>query len=84
MSAARKNGWGHRDATMMLVAYRYGLRASELVDLRWDQIEFASGTLHVRRVERGTLRTYPMLGDELRALRRLKREQEPKSPFVFT
>ena len=84
MNAARKNRWGHRDATMMLVAYRHGLRVSELVDLRWDQIEFASGTLHVRRVKQGTPSTHPILGDELRALRRLKREQEPKSPFVFT
>ena len=84
MNAARKNRWGHRDATMTLVAYRHGLRVSELVDLRWDQIEFASGTLHVRRVKQGTPSTHPILGDELRALRRLKREQEPKSPFVFT
>ena len=78
MNAARKNRWGHRDATMMLVAYRHGLRVSELVDLRWDQIEFASGTLHVRRVKQGTPSTHPILGDELRALRRLKREQEPE------
>ena len=84
MNAARKNRWGHRDATMVLVAYRHGLRASELVDLRWDQIEFGSGTLHVRRMKQGTPSTHPILGDGLRALRRLKREQEPKSPFVFT
>jgi site-specific recombinase XerD len=84
MAAARKNRWGHRDATMILVAYRHGLRVSELVDLRWDQIEFASGALHVRRVKQGTPSTHPILGDELRALRRLQREQEPKSPFVFT
>ena len=84
MAAARKNRWGHRDATMILVAYRHGLRVSELVDLRWDQIELASGSLHVRRVKRGTPSTHPILGDELRALRRLQREQEPKSPFVFT
>ena len=76
VDAARKNRWGHRDATMVLVA--------ELVDLRWDQIEFASGALHVRRVKRGTPSTHPIVGDELRALRRLQREQEPKSPFVFT
>ena len=69
---------------MVLVAYRHGLRASELVDLRWDQIEFASGTLHVRRVKQGTPSTHPILGDELRAMRRLKREQEPKAAFVFT
>ena len=84
MKAARENRWGHRDATMLLVAYRHGLRASELVDLRWDQIEFRTGSLHVRRVKQGTPSTHPILGDELRALRRLQREQEPKSPFVFT
>src|SRR5499427_3447346 len=84
MAAARKNRWGHRDATMLLVAYRHGLRSSELVDLRWDQIEFASGALHVRRVKQGTPSTHPILGDALRALRRLQREQEPRSPFVFT
>src|SRR5215213_7946987 len=69
---------------MILVAFRHGLRASETVDLRWDQVEFASATLHVRRVKQGTPSTHPILGDELRALRRLHREQEPKSPFVFT
>ena len=82
--AARANRYGHRDATMILVAYRHGLRAAELTDLRWDQIEFQSATLHVRRVKRGTPSTHPILGDELRGLRRLHREQEPKSPFVFT
>lgn len=84
MDAARGNRWGHRDSTIILVAWRHGLRASELVDLRWDQIDFASATLHVRRVKRGTPSTHPIMGDELRALRRLQREQEPKSPFVFT
>ena len=37
MNAARKNRRGHRDATMVLVAYRHGFRPVELVDLRWDQ-----------------------------------------------
>jgi integrase len=59
-------------------------RSAELVDLRWDQIEFAAGGVHVRRVKRGTPSTHSILGDELRALRRLQRDQEPKSPFVFT
>jgi type 1 fimbriae regulatory protein FimB/type 1 fimbriae regulatory protein FimE len=69
---------------MVLVAYRHGLRASEVVDLRWDQIEFKTANLHVRRVKQGTPSTHPILGDALRALRRLQREQEPKSAFVFT
>ncbi len=84
LTAANGNRWGHRDATMILVGYRHGLRASEVVDLRWDQVEFATATLHVRRVKQGTPSTHPILGDELRALRRLQREQEPNSPFVFT
>jgi type 1 fimbriae regulatory protein FimB/type 1 fimbriae regulatory protein FimE len=82
--AAKANRWGHRDATMILAAYRHGLRASELADLRWDQIEFATAILHVRRAKRGTPATHPIKGDELRALRRLQREQDPASPFVFT
>ena len=82
--AAKDNRWGHRDATMILVAYRHGLRVSELVDLRWDQIDFDRATLAVRRVKQGSPATHPVQGDELRALRRLQREQDPKSPFVFT
>lgn len=84
MDAAKGNRYGHRDAAMVLVGYRHGLRAAEIVDLRWDQVDFHSATLAVRRVKRGTPATHPILGDELRALRRLKREQEPKSPFMFT
>jgi len=81
---AKDNRHGHRDATMMLVAYRHGLRVSELVDLRWNQIDFDKATLAVRRVKSGTPATHPILGDEMRALRRLQREQDPRSPFVFT
>jgi type 1 fimbriae regulatory protein FimB/type 1 fimbriae regulatory protein FimE len=84
VEAAKGNRWGHRDATMVLVAYMHGLRASELVDLRWDQIDFAAATLAVRRVKQGTPATHPVRGDELRRLRRLQREQAPASPFVFT
>jgi integrase len=83
IEAAKRNRHGHRDAAMVLVAYRHGLRAAEVVDLRWDQVDFKTATLHVRRVKQGTPSTHPILGDELRALRRLKREQE-RSAFVFT
>jgi integrase len=84
IEAAKGNRYGHRDATMILMAYRHGLRVSELVDLRWDQIDFDTANLAVRRVKSGSPSTHPIRGDELRALRRLEREQESKSPFVFT
>jgi type 1 fimbriae regulatory protein FimB/type 1 fimbriae regulatory protein FimE len=83
MAAARQNRKGHRDATMILLAFRHGLRASEAVDVRWDQVDFNSAVLHVRRAKRGTPSVHPLSGPELRALRRLARESEASSPFVF-
>ncbi|WP_409334549.1 tyrosine-type recombinase/integrase [Bradyrhizobium jicamae] len=49
--AAKGNRYGHRDSTMILVAYRHGLRASELVDLRWDQVDFENATGRPQRQE---------------------------------
>src|SRR5262245_51185780 len=74
MDAARDNRWGHRDATAILIAYRHGLRASELVALRWDDIDWRTGKLHVRRSKGGLTGVHPIGGRELRALRRLQRE----------
>jgi site-specific recombinase XerD len=82
IEAARDNRHGHRDATMILVAYRHGLRAAELVDLRWDQVDFAGAALHVRRVKSGSPAVQPLRGDELRALRRLQRENST-AQFAF-
>ena len=84
ISAAGENRNGHRDAAMVLVAYRHGLRAGELVTLRWDAIDFAHGRLHVSRLKGSSESVHPLSGRELRALRRLKRDQDPASPFMFT
>jgi integrase len=81
IESARSNRWGQRDSTMILIAFRHGLRVSELCGLQWSDIEFETGTLHLRRAKGGTTATHPLLGDELRALRALRREA--KSPFVF-
>lgn len=81
-AAHRVSRHGHRDATMILVAYRHGLRASELCDLQWHQVELDQGRLHVRRAKRGTPSVHPIRGDEIRALRRLRREL-PTESSVF-
>ena len=83
IEAARSNRYGLRDATMIRVAYRHGLRASEICDLEWSAIDFTGAELHVSRRKGGKPSTHPIKADELRALRRLQREQAPKSPFVF-
>src|SRR5262249_59995366 len=73
MDCARKRGrYGHRDATMILVAYRHGLRAAEVCDLQWQQIELSEGRLHVHRVKNGIPSVHPIRGDEMRALRKLR------------
>jgi integrase len=83
IKAARANRYGLRDATMILMTFRHGLRATELVDLRWEQVELArNAVLHVRRVKQGVPSVHPLQGDEMRALRELKRSAS--SPFVFT
>ncbi len=84
LAALRVNHYGHRDALMITTAFRHGLRCAELVDLTWDQVDFDAGKLHVRRVKNSSPSTHMLQGDELRAFRRLKREQRPPSPFVFT
>ena len=86
LEAARQRlgRYGFRDATMILVTYLHGLRASEVCALRWDQVAFNHAELHVARRKNGKPSVHTLRGSELRALRRLQREQTPASPFVFT
>ncbi len=84
VAAARKRGrYGHRDATMILVAYRHGLRVSELVGLRWAQVDLAAGRLEVVRAKGSDDSVQPFAGVELRALRKLARERQPDQRHVF-
>ena len=83
MEAAGESGrHGHRDTTLILMAYRHGLRVSELVSLRWDQVDLKQGLLHVSRRKNGTPSTHPLRGPEIRALRRLQRDY-PETQYVF-
>ena len=67
---------------MILLSYRHGLRASEVCDLQWDQVELDHGRMHVRRAKNGTPSVHPIRGDEIRALRKLRREN-PTEAYVF-
>jgi integrase len=82
IEAAKTNRYGQRDALMVLLAFRHGLRAAEVCDLRWEQVDFKTASLHVRRLKNGLPSTHPLTGRELRALRRHQRHSE-KSPFIF-
>ena len=83
MQAARRCGrHGHRDATLILIIYRHGLRVSEAVSLRWELVDLHTGRLHVVRRKAGTPSVHPLRGQELRSLRRLARENSG-SPYLF-
>jgi type 1 fimbriae regulatory protein FimB/type 1 fimbriae regulatory protein FimE len=87
IKAAGDNRWGHRDATAILIAYRHGLRASEVVALRCDDIDLQTGKLHVRRAKGGTPSVHPIGARESRALRKLQRDMiaagTMTSPYIF-
>jgi type 1 fimbriae regulatory protein FimB/type 1 fimbriae regulatory protein FimE len=84
MAAARKRGrYGQRDATMILTAYRHGLRVSELVALRWSQIDLDAGRVRVVRLKGSDDSLQPLSGAEIRALRKIRRGQPADASFVF-
>ncbi|BAQ63151.1 mobile element protein (plasmid) [Geminocystis sp. NIES-3708] len=83
IQAAKRIGrHGLRDSTLILMAYRHGLRVSELISLQWEQIDFTNATIHINRLKHGVSSIHPLRGIELRALRQLQR-QYPHSSYLF-
>ena len=81
-AAAGVGRHGTRDAALILIAYRHGLRVSALVSLRWDQVDLRQGLLHVTRLKHGIASVHPLRGPELRVLRRLQRDYRDTA-YVF-
>jgi len=81
-AAGRAGRHPGRDQAMILLAYRHGLRVSELVALRWEHIDLKGGVMHVRRLKGGSNSVHPIRGPEIRALRKLRRDY-PDTPYVF-
>jgi site-specific recombinase XerD len=84
LDSARRGRHGTRDYLIVLMAYRHGLRVSELVDIRLRDLDLDAARFHVRR-KKGSLSTIqPIEGDELRAIRAYLRERgETKIPYLL-
>ena len=79
-----KGGWySVRNSVLILIIYRHGLRRTEAARLRWSDVDLKEGTIYIRRIKGSRSGRHPLQGDEMRALKRLKRDCE-LSPFVFT
>lgn len=83
LDAAKQSRQGLRNSTLILLGYRHGLRVGELVSLRWDQIDWSMGTIHINRLKRGVPSTHPLRGPELRALRQLQ-QKSCQSVYIFS
>jgi type 1 fimbriae regulatory protein FimB/type 1 fimbriae regulatory protein FimE len=83
IKAARATRNGDRNALMILLMFRHGLRVSEVITLRWAQIDLRQGMMHVNRLKRGMPSTHPISARESRALHTHKKNNQGNSPFVF-
>lgn len=81
-AAERVGRHGHRDSTLIMLAFRHGLRVTELVSLRWEQLDLKQGMMHVNRLKQGTPSVHPLRGPELTALLRVQQDYDA-SPYVF-
>jgi type 1 fimbriae regulatory protein FimB/type 1 fimbriae regulatory protein FimE len=72
-----------RDRLMVLMAYRHGLRVSELIELTWRQVDLDAARLRVIRAKGSEDGVHPLSGSELRGLRALRRHQAVGTRWVF-
>jgi site-specific recombinase XerD len=83
IESARKNRYGHRDSTLIMVLFSHGLRIQEGLQARWHQFDLDQGVFHVRRLKGSISGDHRLRGLEIRALRRLKRDGPSVADYVF-
>lgn len=82
LRAAKKCRHGARNHAMILIAYRHGLRASEIVGLRWSDVDIERGTIYCRRAKNSRSTVHPLKRDEIASLDRIQRMRQA-GEYVF-
>lgn len=70
MQAARQGPTGERDYCLILLAFRHGMRISELLDLHYHDLDLNEGRVNVRRLKNGFSTIHPLRFDEREAIER--------------
>lgn len=83
LNSAKTGRFGVRDYAMLLLAFRHGLRVSELVSVRTSDVDLDARRIWVRRVKDGLSTNQPLQGDELRAVRGYLRIRKDNLPWLF-
>lgn len=73
-----------RNRLIILLGFRHGLRATEICNLRWDDVDLSHARITIRRIKRGDDSRQPLTPKEMRALRSWQRHQPVESPFIIT
>ena len=82
IKVAKKNRYGLRDGLIILMCFRHGLRASELVSLEWQMVDYNAGKIFLNRSKHGNEGHHLLQGDEMRLLRRLERDNTNRYIFI--
>jgi integrase len=83
IQVSRRNRYGHRDSTLILILFTHGLRVSEGLQARWQQFDLEQGIFHVHRLKGSLSGDHRLRGVEIRALRRLRKDGPVSPEFVF-
>jgi type 1 fimbriae regulatory protein FimE len=83
LAAAGKSRNPTRDKLLVLMAYRHALRVSELVAVQVEQLDLKAANIHIVRAKNGTPGIHGLDGDELRLIRKLMKEDNITSGFLF-
>jgi type 1 fimbriae regulatory protein FimB len=83
LDAAKTGRHGARDHLLILAMFRHGLRVSEAIGLRRDEVDLDHARLWIRRLKNGLAVEHPIAGDELRAIKRYLATRTDSLPWLF-